>query len=93
MSQRRSKPAGQRGRPLRSERERAFSARLGMRIEIIREQRRMSRSVLAAKLDMCPNTIARYERGERSIGFFVLLRICLILQVSLADLSATAIKG
>ena len=57
-----------------------------MRIKEIRKAKRITQIKMAMELDMCQNTLSRYETGVREPGINDLIRIADYLNVSLDDL-------
>lgn len=57
-----------------------------MRIKEIRKAKRITQVKMAMDLDMCQNTLSRYETGVREPGINDLIRIADYLNVSLDDL-------
>lgn len=56
---------------------------MGRAIAEVRESRRMSKGVLAAKADLAPSTIRRIERGETEPQWGTLRRVAKALQIPL----------
>lgn len=60
---------------------------IGQRITMFRKQRRLSKSDFAEQMGCAPQTIYRWENGERIPEVLTLMRIAKILGVSLNDLT------
>jgi transcriptional regulator with XRE-family HTH domain len=62
-----------------------FSAKVGLKIKQLREERNITQLLLADKCDMEKNNIGRIENGRRSIKLFTLARICKALDVGMSE--------
>ena len=54
-----------------------------MRLKALRKQKKISQLKLAMDLDMCQNTVSRYETGEREADYATLIRIADYFNVSI----------
>ena len=54
-----------------------------MRLKALRKQKNISQVKLAMDLDMCQNTVSRYETGEHEADYATLIRIADYFNVSL----------
>ena len=57
-----------------------------MRLKELRKKRKISQIRLAIDLNMCQNTISRYETGERECGYSTLIAIADYFNVSIVYL-------
>ena len=54
-----------------------------MRLKALRKQKNISQVKIAMDLDMCQNTVSRYETGEHEADYATLIRIADYFNVSL----------
>jgi len=55
----------------------------GLKIRILREEKRISQKELAKRLEISPQALANYEKGKRMHGINILVRLSEELDVSI----------
>jgi transcriptional regulator with XRE-family HTH domain len=58
-----------------------FNKSLGLYIKSVRENRGLTQAELSALMNINPQNISGYERGERSPSLFWITRLCKALQM------------
>lgn len=59
-----------------------FNKRLGEQIRKIRKEKNLTQAALAALMNIDPQNISSYERGERCPSLFWVGRLCEALEIS-----------
>ena len=64
----------------------ANAVKLGERVKFYREQKQMTHQVLARECGCSTKTIGRIENGTTNTGYFVLVDMCRVFEITLEQL-------
>jgi transcriptional regulator with XRE-family HTH domain len=62
-----------------------FNKTLGLLIKTIREEKGLTQAELAALMNINPQNVSSYERGERCPSLFWITRLCKAIQINPKD--------
>lgn len=62
-----------------------FNKSLGLFIKTMREKNNLTQAELAASMNVNPQNISSYERGERCPSLFWLHRLSIVLKIDLSE--------